>query len=714
MSGKSALLVASAVCAATATALAVVATPAAAQETEANGTTIDSGEVIVTAQRREERLQDVPISVTALSAAQLESRGVTSTSDLTTVAPGLTMSETSSFVQPFIRGVGSLTTSVGDQGSVATYVDGVYMPLVQTGLYDLANVASVEVLKGPQGTLFGRNTSGGAILITTRRPEDEFSGHFDASYGNYDDANLRGYVTGPIANGVSASLAGSYGSHEGWIDDRFYDRTVGEAERYSARATVLIEPNDRLSVTLNAHYLYADDANGVLNSPVGGYAGFTPGDLLPDGPYQFVGDLTPTQTSRQAGGSVRVAYHFDAVDLISLTAAQDLKTVVVFDNDSTPDQIIELRDTETGDLFSQEFQLQSNGSGQFRWMVGAFYYNQDSHYAPLDVFIAPATALHITADHGDEAHAIFADGTYTMGPFELTAGLRYNHETKDVTAILNGFTIIDGATETWESVTPRVVLAYKPTDGLMFYASYSQGFKSGAYNVSGLSPVPVDPEEVDAYELGVKWRVSPDLTIDAAAYFYQTSNLQVQAIDPITGLQLLDNAAESESSGFDVDVSWRPTDALHIQFGASYLNAEYTSFPNASVYEPAGGPGDGFTLVSRDVTGNQLVRSPDWTLSLAAEYDIALASGGRITPSINIFNTASFYWDFNNRARSEAYTMVNAQVAWHLPGDQVSLSLWGRNLTDEEIYRSNLTTSIAEQVVWAEPLTYGVRLGYDF
>lgn len=712
MSAKSGLLMASALCAATA--LAVVATAAAAQETEASGASIDSGEVIVTAQRREERLQDVPISVTVLSAAQLESRGVASTSDLTMVAPGLTMSETSSFVQPFIRGVGSLTTSVGDQGSVATYVDGVYMPLVQTGVYDLANVASVEVLKGPQGTLFGRNTSGGAILITTERPQDHFGGHFDASYGNYNATNLRGYLTGPIANGVSASLAGSYNYHDGWIDDLFNEREVGEAERYSVRGTVLIEPNSRLSVTLNGHSLYADDANGVLNSPVDGYLGLTPTSLLPDRPYQFVGNITPSQLSRQSGASVRVAYHFDSVDLISLTAAQDLKTAVIFDNDSTPDQLIELRDTETGNLFSQEFQLQSNGSGPLRWMLGAFYYNQDSHYAPLDVFVAPVTALHITADHDDEAYAVFADGAYTIGPFELTAGLRYNHETKDVTAVLNGFTIIDGATESWESVTPRAVLAYKPTEGVLVYASYSQGFKSGGYNVSGLSPVPVDPEEVDAYELGLKWRVSPELTIDAAVYLYDTANLQVQAIDPVTGLQLLDNAAESQSKGFDLDLIWRPIDALRLQFGASYLDAEYTNFPNASVYVPAGGPSDGFALVSLDVTGNRLVRSPDWTFSLAAEYDIALSNGGRITPSVNIFTSSSFYWDFNNRALSDAYTMVNAQLAWHLPGDRVSLSVWGRNLTDEELYRSNLTTSITEQVVWADPVTYGVRLGYDF
>jgi len=719
MSAKSVLLLASAFGAATA--LAIVATPAAAQQTSASpaagatdASTGSAEEVIVTAQRREERLQDVPIAVTSVSGRQLESRGITSSSDLTFVAPGLTMSETSSFVQPFVRGVGTLTTSLGDQSSVATYVDGVYMPLLQTGVYDLANVSRVEVLKGPQGTLFGRNASGGAILITTERPQDEFGGHAEASYGNYNATGFRGYLTGPLGNGLAASLAASYGSHDGWVHDLFNGTTIGNAEHYTVRGSLLIEPMSRLSVTLNADYLYADDANGVTNAPVAGYLGLTPSSPNPTGPYQYVGNITPAQTSVQAGQSARIEYHFDDVDLISLTSNQRLETKVTFDNDSTPNQLIELLDTEKNDVFSQELQLQSSGSGPLRWMLGGFYYNQEAHYAPLDVLIAPSTNLHITANHGDEAYAAFADGTYRMGPFELTAGLRYNHETKNLTAVLNGFTIINDVHTSWDSLTPRAVVAYHPDESLLAYASYSQGFKSGAYNVSGLSPVPVNPEKVNAYEVGVKWRVSPTLTVDTSAYLYQTSNLQVQAIDPITGLQLLENAAQSESKGVDLDISWRPIPPLHLQFGASYLHAEYTKFPDASVYEPTGGPSAGYTLTSEDVSGNHAVRSPDWTFTLAAEYDIALANGGRITPSLNLFTSSSFYWDFNNRAKTNAYSMLNAQVAWHLPGDHVTLSVWGRNLTDEHIYRSDLTTSIAEQVVWDDPRTYGVRLGYDF
>jgi len=700
-----------------AAALAGVAFPILAQQAGSNagnGASDALDEVVVIAQRRQERLQDVPISVTALSAPQLQSRGVVSTNDLTMVTPGLTMTETSSFVQPFIRGIGSLTTSVGDQSSVATYIDGVYMPLVQTGVYDLANVSSVEVLKGPQGTLFGRNAMGGAILITTEQPQDKFGGHFDVSYGNFNAANAHGYLTGPIANGVSASLAVSYNRHDGWVDDLYTGKKIGDAERYNVRGTVLIEPSSRLSVTLTGYYLSADDPNGVINSPVGGYLTYTPGSLLPNRPDQYVGNIDPSQTSRQSGASGRLVYHFDSFDFTSVSAYQHLETRVVFDNDSTPQQLIELLDTEKGDVFSQELQLQSTGTGPLRWMIGAFYYNQRSSYAPLDVLIAPATTLDIGADHHDKAYAGFADGTYKLGDFELTAGVRYNHEAKDLTAELGGFTVIDGAHDSWNSTTPRAVLAYKPSASLLTYVSYTQGFKSGAYNVSGLSNVPVNPEHVNAYEAGVKWQVNPALSVDTAAFLYNTSDLQVQTIDPVTGLQLLANAASSRSKGADLDVSWKPVQDLHLQFGASYLNAKYTSFRNAPVYIPAGGPSGGLVTASQDVSGDHLVRSPDWTFNLAASYSIPLADLGRIEPSVNLFNSSSFYWDFNNRVKTGGYTMLNGQLSWHLPGDGFSISLWGRNLTDKRVYRSALTTSITDQVVWNDPRTYGVRLSYAF
>jgi iron complex outermembrane recepter protein len=707
MPSKSALLMTSAMCAAAAL---TGPAPAIAQDRDA----VTTSEVIVTAQRRAERLEDVPISVTALSGAQLEDRGVANTNDLTTVTPGLTMSETASFVQPFIRGVGSLTTNLGDQGSVATYIDGVYMPLVQTAIYDLANVSDIEVLKGPQGTLFGRNTSGGAILITTKHPEDAFGGEAEASYGNYNAWAFRGYVTGPIANGVSASLAGNYSRHDGWVDDLFLNRRIGDAERYGIRGTVLIEPNSRLSVTLNGDYEHTDDPNGVLIHPIGGYLGLTPTSLTPKGDYDYVGNVTDSQQSEQYGGSARIVYHFGAFDLISLTAGRFFKTQVVFDSDGSPIPVIELQDTEQGRVISQEVQLQSTKSGPFHWIVGGFYYNQESSYAPLNVLIGTMTTLHITADHGDEAYAGFADGTYTFGRFELTAGARYNTETKKVTALLGGAPVINGAQATWTSVTPRAVLSYKPSNKLLAYFSYSQGYKSGAFNVSGLSSVPVSPEKVNAYELGIKWQAGQTLTFNAAAYLYDTSNLQVQTIDPTDGLQLLANAAQSRSKGVDVDLTWRPIDRLHVQIGASYLDAQYTNFPNAQVYVPAGGPSAGFITVPEDVSGNEVVRSPKWTFNLAADYSFMLPDGGRIVPSVNFFTSSAFYWDFGNRLKQDPYTMLNTEVSWRLPGGKLSFSLWGRNMLDARVYRSYTTTAASDQGVFGDPRTYGVRVGYKF
>jgi iron complex outermembrane receptor protein len=678
----------------------------------------DANEIIVTAQRRAQRLQDVPIAVTALTGDQIEQQGLTSTHDLAQAVTGLTILEAGGYVQPFIRGVGSTVTNLGEQGSAATYIDGVYMPTVNGQLYELANVQSIEVLKGPQGTLFGRNANTGAIIITTRQPQFTTEGRFQIGYGNYNAVNAQGFLTGPLSEHIAVSIAGNYDRHDGWFNNLFNgDDEFGDAERWALRGNILVQATSDLSITLSGDILRTDDASPILVQPITGYQGFQPGDLLPQDPYDFIGNGDGTGNvgylARQEGLSARIRWDLGPVNLISTTAYRWFFThAIEYDSDTTPRLLAHINNLEEGTNFTQELQLNSSGSGPFTWVVGGFYLRQDAEYDPL-IVRSPLGATTITAQQVTQAYAGFADASYNFGDFEITGGLRYSYETKRFDGQRNGTPIVVDANQSWDSLTPRVVLSYHPSRRVLLYASFSQGFKSGTFNANGLSRVPVDPETVDAYEIGLKLTPRPGMVLNISAFQYNIDDLQVQALNPATNLILVANAAEVRSRGVDVEFSVRPVEGLNIRLAGSYLDAQFTDFPNAQIFIPLPS-GNGNQSVIRDVTGNQNVRSPEWTFNAAADYRIRLANGGSLTPSGNIYYSSSFFWEVGNRLREDPQFIVNANLTYTFPGDRFSITAWVRNLTDEVHYRNIQAAVQADRRVADEPRVFGVRLGYQF
>lgn len=696
-------------------ALATCAAPSAfAQQAQATTTQSDE-EVIVNAQRRAQRLEDVPISVTALTSSQLDSQGLKSTHDLAQAVTGMTITESGGYVQPFIRGIGSTVTNLGEQGSAATYIDGVYMPMVSGQWYDLANLQSIEVLKGPQGTLFGRNANSGAILITTRAPSSTPSGNFQLGYGNLNSVSGRGYVTGPVGDNIAVSLAGNYDSHDGYIRDLYTGgNTIGDGERYTLRGAALFQLTDNFKFTLAVDTQHSSDPTPILTQPINGYQGYLPGGLLPQGPRDFVGNENVGYVNMQTGYSGRAQWDLGSVDFTSTTAVRHYVTHSInYDSDTTPTRFSQISNKDEGTQTTQEFQLNSHQGGNFNWVLGAFYMDQESDYRPLLV-ASTSTVTSITAQQTTRSYAAFADGTYDFGPIELTLGIRYSKEDKAYDGQRNGVQLVTNAHKTWESTTPRAVIAYHPSEDFMAYFSYSQGFKAGTFNANGLSSTPVNPETVDAYEAGIKWTPANNVVFNAAVFDYQTSDMQVQALNPSNNLITIINAAEAESKGVDMDLSWRPTSDLAIRAGLSYLDATFTSFPNAQVYIPVVG-GDGRNQsVIKDVTGNHQVRSPEWTSNIAVDYTFHLADGGTVVPSANVYSTSEFYWEVNNRIKEPSHTLINGQITWNLPGNNVALSVWARNLTDEVVFRNVSAAAQADRRAADEPRTYGVRVGYSF
>jgi iron complex outermembrane receptor protein len=316
--------------------------------------------------------------------------------------------------------------------------------------------------------------------------------------------------------------------------------------------------------------------------------------------------------------------------------------------------------------------------------------------------------------------ALFADGTYKLGDFEITAGARYGGDRDIYTGSSNGVVRANGVRKKWSSFTPRVVLGYHPASGSMLYASYSKGFKSGLFNASSLSPTAINPEKIDAYEIGFKSQVNRVLFVNAAAYWYDTSDLQVMTQNPLTNLQVLSNAAASRNRGFELSATLQPVDGLSINAGLSYLDAKYRNFLRAQDFlprttAPGAVPGSaGNSAVFFDATGNRVVRAPKWTMNLGASYKIDMAGGGSIVPSFNLFTTSKFYWDTVNRLEQKAYTLANAQLKWNLPGENFYVAGWVNNIGDTTYLTSFSPTTQTDRAIVGEPRTYGLKVGYTF
>ena len=690
------------------------------QETTAAPVEAGSADIIVTAQRRSARLQDVPIAVASLSGDQVRERGITASVDIAQVTTGVVIQQTDGRVDPYIRGLGSKVVILGEVGSVATYVDGVYMPEVYGGTYSLANIESIEVLKGPQGTLFGRNTAGGAVVIRTRDPQFTPEGRIEVGYGNLNAVAARGYATGPISDDVAISLTGNYNRRDSYYRDLVRGGRIADTEEYTLRGKLLIRPADNLEIVVAGDHARSEDPTSITAQPTGGYLGATESSLTTSGPRQYIGDLEDQQRlAIQSGVAGTIRLDLSDVTLTSITAYRYSRIVLNIDDDRTPLPIFNLYDRQPSKVFSQEVLLSSGSDKPLTWVVGGYYADQKARYDPL--IISGINNLTLEAKANTQIYALFGEATWHLGDFELTGGLRFNRDEKSYSGGVNGVTVVAGVDNAWESFTPRAILAYHPHRDLLVYGSYSEGFKSGAFDIVSFATTPLRSEKVKAYELGIKTQPAAMMTFNAAAFIYDRSDVQVQAQDPATGLPSLQNAAKARTYGAEAEVTVRPITGLSLQAGVTYLDAKYRRFPNALVYSqipvPTGAvPGSlGYMPLFVDVSGQRVEGSPEWTVSLAGSYTIELPGGGSIRPSANLYTSSSSYFDRSVSISQESYTLLNAAISWQLSGSKgFSLDLWGRNLTDETYLLSNFLSFYGDSAHYNEPRTYGVTARFDF
>lgn len=696
-----------------------ISMPAAAQATEAKDVEdlepSGSGEIIVTAQRRAERLVDVPVSVTALNGATLEKVNTTGLFDVTKLSPGVVINRNGGYLQPTIRGIGTSVVGGAADTNVAIYLDGVYQASQIGNFFDLPNVQQVEILKGPQGTLFGRNATGGAILLTTANPAFSTKGKFSASYGRFNEAKVAGYLTTPLTDNLAGDISVYYRRSDGFKRDVLTNDLVTKQHSFDIRSKLLWQPTETTEIVLSAAYNETSDPTGLalnaLNGNTQGRLAANPGPIA-EGREQLSQDVRPVVSTRVKSATLIVDQELGFATLRSITGYRDEDAHIEADLDASYVPVQETRFDQQMRTFSQELTLTSPATGNFRWVVGGFYYYARAFTPAFVVNRITTGAPTFRSLTNVDALAAFADGTYEIGDLTLISGIRYSTESRRLRfnyGIAGPFTT--DAEKRFSSWTPRLGLRYRVADQANVYATYSKGFKSGLFNTSSPSTIPVEPEKVDAYEVGFK-SATRSVDINLAAYYYDYKNIQITAFDFTSGASRLFNAARAEIYGADVDLNLRPSSDFDIRVAAAYTHGVYNQFQGALIFTPRPGGRTGNITSIVDASGSTMIRAPKITLSSTANYRIPLAHG-ELEFSATAYYTSKINYSYDERVQQPAYATVDASVTWS-PSEQFSLSAWGRNLTDKKYGTFLTATSARDSIVYAAPLSYGISTSYKF
>lgn len=742
----------------------LVPIPGRTQETVAESNTVDSDvyieEIIVTAQRRERPLQDVPISITVFENSDIEALKLTNIAGVASYTPNLVWDQSflgaGNFSAVFIRGIGqsgSFFESSADP-AVGVYLDGVYIGRAIGSVLGVHDVDQIEVLRGPQGTLFGRNTTGGAVIVTTLKPIPEFSGWGDVTTGSDSRLDARGVLNVPISDTVLTRLSASSLNQDGYGSSLLNGAEFGDVNADSARAALRWLYSDDLNVTLSY-----DRSRTRQNAPVGTLAFADADSMSLAGAYNFFvaptnsvegfGDgvpyddrfMTPSEFTNFATGNTltdvdtegltaTVEWRAGDLKFKSITGYRSLESLWGSDSDLSPLTIIESTTDTDQDQFSQEFTLQGV-SGQLDWVAGAYYFEEDVisvdnfvlvipdvAEVPVDpvfgvpnpLFGVPLGNIGPGTSSSAESVAAFFHLNYALSDrLSAFGGLRYTHEEK--TAIDNSGLVTNGQTsKSFDNLAPTIGLQYFVDPGLQLYASASQGFKSGGFNTIVIIPredfLPFKPEEITAYELGLKMN-RERFSLAAATFLYDYEDIQFPVFNDVA--PEFRNAAEAETQGAEIELVIAPTSAISVQAGISYLDAKYTRLDADDL---AG-------LVTPISIENKLPNAPEWTVNLGIRWSTDVGQLGRLTLRSDYSWRDDMYKDAINtpEVKQSAHGLLYAAAEFASNDTRWMVTLFGDNLTDERYIvsgGSNKPDFGLAYATYARPRTWGLSARYSF
>lgn len=706
----------------------VVERPPTTQETEESPRGLE--EIVVTATRREERLQDIPVTVTAITNKTLNAAGIVDARSLTQVIPGFTGNRTASVIQPVIRGIGSGGVSVGDEPNVATYIDGVYQPDAFSNSLELVEVERVEVLRGPQGTVFGRNATGGLINVITPDPSFVTEGRFTARVGRLrNDANeydLRAYVTTGLTDNIAVDFAGMYRQTEQYIPELSTGRKFGGIKVFDLRSKILLEASDTARFILTANYTrQRSNVNATQplddNTAARGFEGV----ILPDGPWETSLSLTPRIDYERFSASLRSRFEFEHFDIETTTAFMHNTGRQDADADSTNIDLGQILFPLEVQAESQEIRALSTGDGPFQWIVGFYAFHLDASMGPIELINSPPPGLGspapgtpivrftLSPETETLSFAGFTEGTLRVTDrLFLTLGGRYTTEKKEFQQAVNGNPLPYGRVdERFNKATYRTALRYELTDSANIYGSFGTGFKSGVYNVVSTSSTPVNPEVIEAAEIGFKADPLPWLRTNLSLFHYWYSDLQVQARSDDGNSYVLQNAADAKIYGGELEATILPTDEFTIRAAVTYNHGEYEEFPAAQDFIPLSVGGN--LVTSNDAAGKSLIRAPEFTANLGLDW-ATMVQNGEFGATVNFFFSDRVYYDFLNRFSQDPYALVNGEISWTMPNDRVRFTLWGTNLSNAKVAQQIRQGVFATDILYEKPRTIGIGAEVSF
>ncbi|PAX06765.1 TonB-dependent receptor [Sphingomonas lenta] len=711
-------------------------------------------DIVVTAERRETSLQETPVAVTAVTSGALEAQGVRNLNELGSLVPNLTATtgpQGSADANFFVRGVGQFDFIATNDPGVGVYVDGVYLGRTVGALIDASNVERVEVLRGPQGTLFGRNTLGGAVSVTSRAPAlGELQSFVRGTYGSRERFEVDGSVNLPLGEQAALRVSGFAREQDGWARRAFDGARFGRVERYGGQAALFLQATPELSFDIKADY--SNDRSNLAPSVLRAFAPlpFFPADIGADVQgddfYRIFASNQTESRNRIYGFSATIAYEMGPATLKSISAYRNLDAFSTSDPDGTGyrlyDQVVPTRQ----DQFSQELQLAGETpNGRFEYVAGLYYFNERVRQT-LDLCFAPITPrpaarfnqCNFWSQNNDQttnSYAAFGQMRLNLtDQFSVTLGGRYTVEDKEnVTTqlfdfrpagfspapgvVVPGFvapivTRLPGELD-FEKFTPKVGAEWKPSDDLLIFASYAEGFRSGGFNGRLVVPAPAiptyEPDTNEAFELGLKSDLfDRRLRFNVTGFYSTYKGIQQTISDPVVQFRVA-NAGEARLYGFEAEVTALPVKSLLINGALGYTNSSFRRRDGQN------GPVDPSTGIA---FGNRLPFAPEWTASGGIEYAFDLG-GGKLTPRGDVrYQSRTFFSPFNlPLEQQEGYALFSARVTFTDASDRFSIAVFGDNLTDEEYYTFGQNALGAQGVAYSylgRPREYGVTASLKF
>ncbi|MBS7668184.1 TonB-dependent receptor [Croceicoccus gelatinilyticus] len=748
-------------------ALAMSAAPAFAQDDTAEQPSSGLNEIVVTAQKTAESIQDVPISITAVGGERLSDMQVTTLQALQGSVPNVQIdnfANTPNNAVFTIRGIGVIEPDPYAGNTVSIVVDGVPQFFSMGALLDTYDVQRVEILRGPQGTLFGANTTGGVVNVVTNQPTGEFGGYIKGVYGNWNRFDVSGALEVPIAEDLASfKIAGIHTERDGWVTNVYDGSDMGSKNVDAIRGQLYLTPSLDLSITLQGEYVGArNGAPVVVNGGLPGEANYVPegtfwnGAELPmyaspcavagqpcEAPDKFFSgnnEVPDTSNIDTYFGIATIELANTAIgDITSITGYKEFTQFEYTDQDGTAKTNNATRRRTKGWQLSEEFRTAFE-SGIISGVAGVFFMKTNyNHYQMYHLdFALPGLIQYNEQDQTTESYSAFLQ-TYAQvtDRLKLQAGIRFTHDKIDARSTLDtglgseALTSPDwdkfdvlfpgsldvGGKESWDNVGWKLGLDYELGDDALAYASWSRGFKSGGFTgrigVAADGDTPYNPEEVDTFEVGLKADFF-DRTIrtNFAAFYTNYRDMQLAQIyfDPDTNVQgnRILNAAKSEIKGFELEAQAVPVWGLTLRGAVSYLDAKYKDFDYL----------DPVSTNVFDLTGFRLQNAPEWQTMLGVNYDYEMNSGSRIVADVSwMYTSKKYYTAIVNTPRSTVQPtyLVDALLTYHAPGGEWSAGLWGKNLLDKR-YISTVYDSPGYMgiVGYAPPRQYGASLQYNF